>query len=449
MIYPPFYDQIQFLITGVMFFFLMAAFFKPALAAGGYLILMVFRPMQVYPVLGAMRLELIVCLYIAVLIMIRQRAERVNPDYHPLNKALLLFFLVALISVVQAFNISASWDFYYNQYFHMFVFFVMIVCLSDKIGDAKLLIFIYLAMVAWLTYLPIYNHLIGFGKMRGDVLQSVGETFGVHSHVAQANLMTQTIPFAYFFMIWEKNKIVKILLGFSFILFISANVVSGSRGGFLGLVVCAFLFTYKAKRRSVAFLALGLLALGATALDSSYWEWMSTILDFGASDVSAHSRLDGLRNGIDMLMRRPILGVGVGCFALARKAWFGWGIWAHNLYGEILGEVGLLGAISWGWLIFLCFREIKRIRVFMSGREDVSPVYGAITDACWATLIVRLVLGMTTHCMFAYIWYFIASILIVTSKTLANEYPEFAVTTTEASNGEKEIYPGNTLRRSY
>ena len=162
-------------------------------------------------------------------------------------------------------------------------------------------------------------------------------------------------------------------------------------------------------------------------LDPSYLSWMSTILELGSSDVSAHSRLDGLRNGIEMCIRRPVLGVGVGCFAMARKAWFGWGVWAHNLYGEIFGEVGLVGAASWFFLIYLCFKEIKKIRNFVSQNLNVNPVYQYIADACWATLIVRLILGMTTHCMYIYIWYFIASILVVTSKSLEKEFPDFAL----------------------
>jgi len=425
--HPPFYNQIQLLIVGFMFLMFLTSVVKPAHALFGYMILMIFRPMNVYPFLGAMRIELIICLCIAVLILVKQRTAFASPNYHPINKALIIFFSIAFLSVIQAFSISHSWDFFYNHYFNMLVFFIMIVCLSDDVKDVKWLIYAYLVMVAWLTYLPIFNHITGFGKMRGDVLQSVGETFGVHSHVAQANLMSQTISFAYFMFFGEKNKIIKAVLIFFIVLYVVAIVVSGSRGGFLGLVILAGIFFYKAKRKLLSVVVLVCLVVVTMGLNPSYLNWMSTILEFGGGDISAHSRIDGLRNGIEMCIRRPILGVGVGCFSLARKEWFGWGIWAHNLYGEVFGEVGLVGAASWFFLIYLCFKEIKKIRHFVDQNPMANQIYKYIADACWATLIVRLLLGMTTHCMYVYIWYFIASILIVTSKSLEKEFPNFAL----------------------
>jgi O-antigen ligase len=146
---------------------------------------------------------------------------------------------------------------------------------------------------------------------------------------------------------------------------------------------------------------------------------MGSVLDWRV-DVSAHSRLDGLRNGIEMLIRRPILGVGVGCYGLAREAWFGWGLWAHNLYGELAGELGIAGVLAWGSLMVLCFREIRQLRTELATDEsDRGNLLRAVLDACWASLAVRLVLGMSSHSLSAFIWYMVAGVLVGVRRVVA------------------------------
>ena len=59
------------------------------------------------------------------------------------------------------------------------------------------------------------------------------------------------------------------------------------------------------------------------------------------ADRPTNDRLVGLIHGITMMIKRPVLGVGIGCYAEARSYYFGYYLYSHNLYGEIIGELGL------------------------------------------------------------------------------------------------------------
>ena len=119
--------------------------------------------------------------------------------------------------------------------------------------------------------------------------------------------------------------------------------------------------------------------------------------------MSAQSRLDGLITGIEMMINRPILGVGPGCYPVARKAWFGWSLWSHNHYGQLAGELGLIGVVMW-----FCF-ALQYIRTSWEMRKKfINDIWiKNITTAIFVTSGLRLVLGMGDHSLFKFIWYIV------------------------------------------
>ena len=210
----------------------------------------------------------------------------------------------------------------------------------------------------------------------------------------------------------------------AFVMYVIAILASGSRGGFLGMVICIGLFVLKAKNK-VSAMAMGfVLMIIFLAINPQQVAWYSTILQGSSADMSANSRIIGLRNGIEMAINRPLLGVGIGCYGPARGAWFGWSIWAHNHYGELIGELGLLGIITWGGFIFYCFKRISTITSFLEDKREGNELFVTLMKMCWVILVLRLILGMTTHSLLSSIWYLVGGIVLVTGRILAEKYPE-------------------------
>lgn len=425
---PPYYEFVRITITGTMILMILAGAVKQWMLAPAYLVVILVRPGEVYPILGNIRFELLVVAWIGIVIVTHRVVGKNLSLDDRISKATFAFFGIALLSIVQAFDIKQSYDYAYSQMFPMLIFFITILSFTSRVKDIRLLIWVYLCVVAFLAWIPIFNYSHGIGSelIGVDVLRSKGQTSGVAGHVALANIMTQSLAFGYFIFLGTEGKIQKgILVGF-FTIYLSACIASGSRGGFIGLLICGLIVIIRAKNRGITIgFVLGALILASFLIRGEYLNWMSTILDFGQTEYSASTRWDGLRHGIEMAARRPILGVGIGCYGVARSAWFGWNIWAHNLYGELIGELGLLGLISWSWIVYLCFKEIGNIKAFVRSRKYIDPFFGHLADACWAVLVLRIIIGMTTHSLMSHIWYLTAGLLVVASRILRKTYPEY------------------------
>lgn len=425
----PLFSEIHLFILCISLILFLRGLLRPQYALFGYLIVMLIRPGQFYPLLAAIRFELLIGLLIGILIFLYDKIQFALPSYHRINKAIILFNILVFISIFQSVNIDNSYDYWRNIAFLLVVFYIMLVSLLEDVNYARQFIILYLALTCWLAYEPIFNHFMGIGKVRigADIMHSKGTTGGVSGHVGLANAMTQSIPFAYFLLIYSRKFIPKLLGLICLIIFVLATIASGARGGFLGLVICAVLFWILAEKKLFASISIVCLAIIFFGMNQQYINWVSTILDFGASDSSASSRMAGLSHGIQMAIKRPILGVGIGCYSTARLEWFSWGIWAHNHYGELIGELGVLGTATWVWIIWLCFKELHNMKKFIihNQKEKVDQIYIYIINSCWAVLVLRLIIGMTTHSLMSYIWYFIAGIIVISSKSLEKQHKDF------------------------
>ena len=78
-----------------------------------------------------------------------------------------------------------------------------------------------------------------------------------------------------------------------------------------------------------------------------------------SAHVSALGRMQGLEAGITMFKRFPFTGVGINNFIEYRVSHIdGIPLNAHNLYGQILGEVGFMGAFSFSLMVLMASGSI-------------------------------------------------------------------------------------------
>jgi putative inorganic carbon (hco3(-)) transporter len=196
-------------------------------------------------------------------------------------------------------------------------------------------------------------------------------------------------------------------------------IISGSRGGFVGLIALYLCILYFSPQKKMV-LGLGVVALILFPMLTSegYMGYMKTILGLftGSADISGSSRTTGLRHGFEMLIRRPLLGVGPGCYPLARSSWFGWGLWAHNHYGELMGDLGVIGTVVWGKFFWSYFKKALQIL-----KENKDNTVQAICLSVIVANIVRLVLGMGSHSVYIFFWYMTAAVIAALDRIAVNE----------------------------
>jgi O-antigen ligase len=183
-------------------------------------------------------------------------------------------------------------------------------------------------------------------------------------------------------------------------------LLTGSRSAFVGLcalvVVTAILSKQRVKIAAALVVAAPLVWL---SLNDSLQNRFLTLIDpsYGPNNaqVSAESREQGWLDGVRMWHENPILGVGPGCFPQAR----GYPLESHHLYGQVLGEVGTLGAIGFVAIVLAFFWNYRQLAQRCRVEPELGSTFPAqLVKAIMMTVVLLLLMGFGGHNLFRYTW---------------------------------------------
>lgn len=390
--------------------------------ASAYLMVLILRPGIYYPILAQVRFELILAfLGVLMIAFSGDNLRFLSLEKSKITRYMLFFLIVILVSMLQAFDFYRSWNRVYTEILPNTLLVILIITTCKNERDVKILLWVFCITTFLLGYEPAYLYISGdintVSRSSLEYGYAVAEKGRVSGHTALALYMLQGMSIVWYLAIACKKLSGK-LFGFGLFAFCLYCVqISGARGGLVGLVVMLILISIFSKRR-VLMLVSGAFALILilSLTGDQYLTRMASILEFGGSDLSANSRIKGLINGIELMIKRPILGVGPGCYPAARKAWLGWKLWSHNHYGQLMGELGLVGLITW----FLFAKQYIKKSWELSKSLTTDPWIKSMATAILVTSVMRLVLGMVDHSLFRFIWYMLAAIVIVFER-LNNE----------------------------
>jgi O-antigen ligase len=144
-------------------------------------------------------------------------------------------------------------------------------------------------------------------------------------------------------------------------------VATHSRGGSIGLAAAVLVFALLSRRRAIA----GTLALVATAgvllfAPHSFWARNETITDYEA-DYSVQGRMQAWQVSFRIVRDHPLIGVGEAAFL---EAWSQYApidaghrrYVAHNLFLEVVGQLGVIGLFGYVGFILCALWSAWRAR---------------------------------------------------------------------------------------
>lgn len=368
----------------------------------GYMWLFIHRPFEVWPWLGEFRIErvymIITILYWALFAEKRLNINRVNLGVFVLLAAMLLSTLASDYSAT-AWGTTQNW-------LKILVFYLLLVTsVRDKEDLKKLTIgfavvfFLYLAhsFREYLCGRHVYR--MGIKRMVGvDATRSNPNSFGAS--------IVYSLPLAY--VVWQisKTKLQKLASGAYFGLAGLCIYLTGSRSSFAALLVMVLSTVVLMKRRFLILVAIVvILPLSWFALpedlQNRYWTLIDPSVGPANAQASAEGRMQGFLDGIENWKKRPIVGVGPHCHGLA----VGHGGQAHNLYGQVLGETGLLGTLGLLLLILaygLNWWEARQIHRELEGETDRFLML--VVHATAFSVLFLLFLGWGGHNLLRYNW---------------------------------------------
>jgi O-antigen ligase len=372
----------------------------------------VWRIQDLSSAVGALRLNLTaVALSTALLVIDRHPARRLHHLRSPILVCGLALFGLALLGLATSLWPSRSASFLLRGQGTNMVVMLMIAASVRSMRDLE-----------WLALANVV------GACAYSVFINLTEEIGPHGRFSEliyydvndlSLVLLCTIPFAIHFAIrgsWPYRLVALSAL----VLFIGTLAKSGSRGGFLGLVVVTayILLGYKVVSKRLRLLAaVGGFGLLFVLAGEAYWERIATLRnpeqDYNWSGQSAEGRMEVWRRGIGYMISRPIFGVGMRNFSIAegtlseesraseeRGRGFKWSV-AHNSFLEIGAETGVIGlALFVGMLVF-ALQAMRRIRARHHSSER------ALTrEVLFAYTLTASLLGFIVAGSFVSAWYF-------------------------------------------
>ncbi|OPY66955.1 MAG: O-Antigen ligase [Syntrophorhabdus sp. PtaU1.Bin002] len=404
-------DSLQIILLVTSILFLLLSFKRSVYGVMAYFIILNAKLGDMYPALGAIRFELIAAAIVLATIFIAGRGIMAAlPAASALNKPLWILFIVAMLSIPVAISPAVSWE--NGGYFliRFVLFYVMLVGSIKTKEDVHKLIWAFVLMAVWTAYEPVFNYLRGNAAEHYYGMVAVGRFGAATGHVALANTLNQALPITIFWALSEETKYKRYVLLGCTLLMVVGVVFTRSRGGFLGLIVilCGLTYMSQKKGKTLMIVMVAVLVLVGVA-GQGYFEHMSTMQGGITGSRSMNDRYLGLVNGVSMMLKRPLLGVGIGCYAEARSQYFGYYFYSHNLYGELFGELGLASTFWFFW-IYTVFKASYALRT----RLMINPLnmrYVNLVKGIQLGLFLRLFLGNFSHSALIWFWFFNAALV--------------------------------------
>jgi putative inorganic carbon (hco3(-)) transporter len=408
------YDKIHIIILGVF---------------AAYIVTWFLQLGSRMPALGAIRFEALLAVALLGLAMVTRRQKMSSSG---LAGFVVAFFLALVVEIPFSYNVEYSWLVFVDRVvkFAFLAFFIVVFVRSPL----ALKLFLFALILAWLK--------IGqeewIGRVTGSLVwqnqgvMRLNGTTGMFSHpTSLSGLGLGMIPFIYYlFPIankWGKGVLLLLLL-------FSLNIIlyTGARTGYVGLILFAVYIFWRSQHKLKFTVAAVLIC--AVAIPNIPDQYIARFQSITGQEAEGHSklkRLEILQDAAVIFAEHPF-GVGVSAFMTVREQRFGRFQDTHNLYMEILTNLGIQGFIVWVALIVAIFRRTARLtREFtaqLTAMRDRAKEHStdrtmirhcadlklmlAMVNAVTAYLVIRLIVGFFGMDLYEIYWWLVLGLVV-------------------------------------
>lgn len=271
---------------------------------------------------------------------------------------ILLFCLTGLLSLLFALSKEEAWKGFSDTFIRCIVMFVVMVNVIRTEKRLKAMLLLTLFVSIWLSFGAINDYRLGLMTVEGYRVGGRGSGIFGNSNDMALHLVT-VVPLVVALFFGTKNVGAKIFYGASVALLIAATVLTYSRGAFLGLLV---VFAYMGLKlgRSNKFgvlILLFVLSVGLILLaPGNYGQRLLSIFDHSLDAAgSADARSEELMRSIQVALRHPLFGIGMGNYAAMMSYR---GLVTHNAYTQVAAE---MGATALGLYVMFIVTPLRRL----------------------------------------------------------------------------------------
>ncbi len=327
-------------------------------------------------------------------------SKQLKPYWHPALTWLVVFWVIATISVVFASNKAVAMAYFKGIYWKIIIMTLAILWSVNTSRHLSIISVVLILAGLLVSCVALYNSANGIGLVEGSRV-TIGRDFG--SMLGDPNDLALVLMFPFAFSIsavlTRGNSIpFRIICAVICFVLFSAIIATQSRGGLLGIMgVCGiFGLRYIKSKALLAAIAVvgaaGLHILGGISDRSSGGAAEEGI------DASAMGRIYAWEAAFYMAVENPLTGVGLDNFFVNyffySKHWDGLNHAVHSTWFGVLAETGFLGLIVFIGVIVKLIRTAKGTIDKISLNQDAYPVpCTTMANAVYAGLVGTIVSG--------------------------------------------------------
>ena len=385
---------------------------------------MLGRPQDYFPALAVIRPALVFGML--TLVALLTNPMNIVPKTFLQNTQVKLFLaLLALMIIGIPFSLypRASFMSIFFQYSIVVLFFFIFIVLIDS--TSKLLKVIFLGCLS----VGLYS---GFSLALGKFIDQRLMFGGMFDPNDLSFFILSLLPFNLLFLRKGVPSWRKLVCVASFITGVTIILLTGSRGGFLGLTV-VFLILFFTKTHVmklpmkilILVLCAFLIVFNLSKIDISRFQGIASIEDdYNVQDETG--RINIWKIGLRTMLTNPLTGVGVSCFSeavgldrarrgLEKTRWQE----AHNMLIQIGGETGVIGLFLFILISFNIFRVFQRAKKSRQSADSVR-----IGEVGIAGFAGHFVAGIFLSQAYSVYWVFYVVVSVVLIRIMATEQGE-------------------------
>ena len=338
-------------------------------------ILVLFRPYELVPALGFLSATAFYFGLATLLIYLPSQlaTEGTLTMFSTEVKAILALTAIALLTIPIAKDPGTAWDKFTDPYIKAVVIFITMVNVLRTRQRLMGMIWLSLGIGVYLGFAALQLSWQGKFSVEGyRVAVNVGGMFGNANEMAMHFVMMT--PLAITLGMASKNKAMRWVYLAMAGLFVGANMVTQSRGGFLGLLACLVVLAWKIGRKyrlNVAIVSVLLGGIAVLAAPGNYGLRMLSIFVPSLDPVgSSDQRSQLLQRSLLVTARNP-WGIGIGNFPIVGMR----NLQTHNAFTQVSSELGILGLAAYLIFIISPFRKLSAIERTLFDKDEHSWFY--------------------------------------------------------------------------
>lgn len=280
-------------------------------------------------------------------------------------KCILFITAFAFITIPIARDPNLAWKIFNDPFIKVVLIFVIVSTVLTTKSRLTALILIAMGMGVVLSYKAVDMYSKGILNEEGyRVNVDFGGMFGNPNDTALHLVIYTPIAFALFLA--SRNWLLRIIFFATFIILILGNMMTLSRGGFLGLLAVGGVLLWKLGRKQRLKSIIVATVLGGSLLlftPGNFGVRMLSIFVPSLDPVgSSDQRREALDRSILVTLRNP-LGIGIGNTPIVGVR----NLQTHNAYTQVSSELGWLAFAA--YLMFLIY-PMKRLRAVEKDTYD-------------------------------------------------------------------------------